>query len=443
VVRVINDRHEREERLTYLSQFDELTGELNHWQLGQVLSATVEEATKFRGSCGFLLISIDHLGRFNDAYGYEIANEVVRTVAKRLHAKMRGADCLGRYSGGKFGVILKNCTPDDLKTAADRLISGVRGNLVQTAIGPLPVTVTIGGVTAPRHARNVPEIFSRAHEALDRAKSKRRGSFLAYRPSIERDAARRENVRATDEIVTALNERRVLLAFEPVVSTETRAPAFYECLLRIRMPDGRLLSTQELVPFAERLGLVPLLDHRVVELVVQELASAPELRASLNVSPASTLDPAWWDALVGLLRASPGAAERLTVEITETAAIQDVDDTRGFVTRVKDLGCRLAIDDFGAGHTSFRNLRRLGVDMVKIDGAFVQNMLRTDDDRAFVQTLVELAQRLGLESVAEWVQDEPTARMLGAWGCDYLQGALVGLAATERPWGSGDSIKSA
>jgi EAL domain-containing protein (putative c-di-GMP-specific phosphodiesterase class I) len=104
------------------------------------------------------------------------------------------------------------------------------------------------------------------------------------------------------------------------------------------------------------------------------------------------------------------------------------------VARVKDLGCRIAIDDFGAGYTSFRNLRKLGVDIVKIDGAFVRNILQSADDRAFVQTLIDLARRLGLATVAEWVQDEEAAAMLAGWGCDYLQGALIGLASPERAW---------
>jgi EAL domain-containing protein (putative c-di-GMP-specific phosphodiesterase class I) len=180
---------------------------------------------------------------------------------------------------------------------------------------------------------------------------------------------------------------------------------------------------------------VRLLDHRVLELLVSEMAAVPELNASVNVSPASTADPDWWSALGALLRANDGVAQRLTVEITEMAVIQDVDDTRGFVTRVKDLGCRIAIDDFGAGFTSFRNLRKLGVDILKIDGAYVQNLMRSEDDRAFVRTLIDLARRLGLKTVAEWVQDERAAQTLEAWGCDYLQGELIGLASIERPWG--------
>jgi EAL domain-containing protein (putative c-di-GMP-specific phosphodiesterase class I) len=168
--------------------------------------------------------------------------------------------------------------------------------------------------------------------------------------------------------------------------------------------------------------------------VLAPLAAAPKPPASPTAPPAPTADPDWWGARAGTPRGKPGAGERLIVETTETAAIDDIDDTRGFVARVKNLGCRIAIDDFGAGSTSFRNLRKLGVDLVKIDGAFVQNLRRSDDDRAFVHTLIDLARRLGLRTVAEWVQDEEAAAMLADWGCDYLQGALVGLASAERPW---------
>jgi EAL domain-containing protein (putative c-di-GMP-specific phosphodiesterase class I) len=281
----------------------------------------------------------------------------------------------------------------------------------------------------------VPEILARAQETLDRAKTKRLGSFQIYRPNVEREALRRENVRAADEIVNALNERRILLAFEPVVETNTRRTAYYECLMRIRRADGSLASASQVIPVAERLGLVRLLDHRVLEMLVGEMAAVPALNASVNVSPASITDPDWWSTLGALLRANSGVAERLIVEITESMAIHDVDDTRGFVSRVKDLGCRIAIDDFGSGFTSFRNLRKLGVDVLKIDGAFVQNLTHSNDDRSFVRSLIDLARRLDLKTVAEWVQDEESAKLLSEWGCDYLQGALVGLAAVERPWG--------
>jgi diguanylate cyclase (GGDEF)-like protein len=434
IVRVIDARREQEQQLAYLSRYDGLTNEMNRWHMTAVLTRTLDEAIKLRSSCGFMLAAVDNLGRINEAYGFNIADEVIAAVASRIRSQMRGKDHLGRFSGNKFGIILNNCTPDDMLIAADRLLVGARDHVVQTSVGPVAVTVTIGGVTAPRHARNVNEVLARAQDALDAAKVKRRGSFQAYRPNPERDAQRQENVRATDEIIKGLNDRRLFLVYEPIVAIGSRQPAFYECLMRVRRTDGSLLAVNEMVPLAERLGLVRLLDHRVLELVLEELAGAPSLKASLNLSAASTVDPDWWASLGAALRTHPGIAERLTVEITETTAIQDIDDTRGFVARVKDLGCRIAIDDFGAGYTSFRNLRKLGVDIVKIDGSFVQNLRRSEDDRAFVQTLIDLARRLGLETVAEWVQDEESAAILADWGCDYIQGALIGRATVERPW---------
>jgi len=436
IVRVINERHDREERLTYLSRFDGLTGEMNRFHLTEVLETTLKQALAQRNSCGFMLVAIDNLARINESYGFDVADEAIGAVAKRLRAKMRGGDQLGRFSGNKFGIVLNNCMPDDMDKAAERLVAGVRDDVVRTGAGPVAITVTVGGVTAPRHASNVQEILARAQETLDRAKAKRLGSYQVYRPNVERETLRRENVRAADEIVNALNERRILLAFEPVIETATRQIAFHECLMRIRRADGSLAPAQAVIPIAERLGLVRLLDHRVLELLVSEMSAVPGLRASVNVAPASTTDPDWWSTLGALLRANAGIAERLTVEITESAAIHDIDDTRGFVSRVKDLGCKIAIDDFGSGYTSFRNLRKLGADILKIDGAFVQNLMRNGDDRAFVQALVDLAKRLELKTVAEWVQDEASAKLLAEWGCDYLQGALFGLASIDRPWGN-------
>ena len=438
VVRAINERHARDLDLIQRANFDPLTGELNRASLTEVLGATFDEAVKFRSSCGFLMVAIDHLGRLNETYGFETTEEIIAQVAKRIRARMRGKDHFGRFAGNKFGVVLTTCTPDELAIAAERLLAGVRDETLTTSAGSVAVTVTIGGVTAPRHARTLAEIISRAQDALQVARAKRHGSFVAYRPNLERDAQRRETVRASDEIVAALNERRIQLAFEPVVEAQSRKVKFYECLMRVNRSDGTACHAHEIIPVAERLGLVRMLDYRVLELVVGELAAAPALTASVNVSPASTIDPDWWAGLGWLLRSNSGVAERLIIEITETAAIQDLDDTRGFVARVKDLGCRIAIDDFGAGHTSFRNLRKLGVDIVKIDGAFVQNIIKSGDDRAFVHTMIDLSRRLGLKTVAEWVQDEAAAQLLAGFGCDYLQGALIGLATPERPWLAGN-----
>jgi diguanylate cyclase (GGDEF)-like protein len=437
IIRINNERHACEEQLLKLSRNDALTGELNRTHLIAALAEAIEESIRFRTSCAFMLIGIDHLARINDAFGFDVADAVIADVAKRIRSRLRGGDVLGRFSGNKLGLILKNCTVDDMNVAAERFLAGVRNDVVPTRLGPVSVTASIGAVSVPRYARTADEAVNRAHETLDGAKSRRAGSFAAWRPNVERDAQRRVNIRVTDEIVTALNDRRIAMAFEPVVDAHSRKPAFHECLVRMEQEGGKVLLAPDIVPVAERLGLIRLVDHRVLELVVAELAAASDISLSLNISPDTTMDPDWWASIESLMRAHPGVAERLIVEITETVAIQDIDDLCSFTNRLKALGSRIAIDDFGAGYTSFRNLRKLAVDIVKIDGAFVQNIVSSSDDRAFVQTLIDLACRLGIKTVAEWVQDEAAAELLRDWGCDYIQGRLIGLASAERPWQTG------
>src|SRR5690242_18927004 len=440
IVRINNERHARDEELLKLSSHDPLTGELNRTHLVAALAEAIEETLRFRSTATFMLIGIDHLARVNDAFGFDVADAVISEIARRLRIRLRGGDVMGRFSGNKFGLILKNCTIEDMNTAAERFLACARDEVVPTRSGPVSVTVSIGGVSVPRHARSADEALNRAHETLDSAKRRRAGSFIAWRPNVERDAQRRVNIRVTDELVTAINERRIVMAYEPVVSATSRDIAFHECLVRMEEDAGRVLLAPDIVPVAERLGLIRLVDHRVREPVVAELANSPGVDLRLNISPDTTMDPDWSTSIASLMRSPPGAAERLLVELSETVAVQDIDELRGFVSRLKNYGSRIAIDDFGAGYTSFRNLRKLGFDIVKIDGAFVQNIARSADDRAFVQTMIDLARRLDIKTVAEWVQDEESAAMLRDWGCDYIQGRLTGLASSRRPWVAADKV---
>jgi EAL domain-containing protein (putative c-di-GMP-specific phosphodiesterase class I) len=193
----------------------------------------------------------------------------------------------------------------------------------------------------------------------------------------------------------------------------------------------------DILPSVERAGLVPLLDSRMLELAADDLAGHPDERLSINVSPLTLSRPDWLGLLAAHLGARPGIAERVIIEITETAIIADPQAMRARLDAMKALGVAIAIDDFGAGHTSFKHLRNFPVDVLKIDGAFVQNLSRSPDDRFFVRTLIDLAHHLGITTVAEWVEDEETAQLLAGWGVDYLQGNHCGVPvlAVERARG--------
>jgi EAL domain-containing protein (putative c-di-GMP-specific phosphodiesterase class I) len=227
-------------------------------------------------------------------------------------------------------------------------------------------------------------------------------------------------------VISALDENRMQLALQPIVMTLTRRPALYECLLRMSKTDGSMVSAGEFIQMTEQLGLSRLIDRRTLELAVDLVKTHPELRLSLNVSGLTCNDHEWLVSLHRLTGGRRQLTERLTIEITETAAIDDLDQSIAFVDTLKELGCRVAIDDFGAGYTSFKNLKHLAVDMVKIDGAFVKNLSQDASDRVFIKTMVELASTFGMETVAEWVGDEATARILADTGITYMQGFHFG-----------------
>lgn len=373
-----------------------------------------------------IVAAIDDLGRLNEDLGYEAAEAVVQEVKARIASVMRRRDRHVWYAGNRFALALLSCSRDQAELATTRLVRSVEGSPIRTARGPCVVRLRIGASTAPDHAADAASLLCRAEDALSNARRGFGRPVVIYDPAEAREAARTSGPAASLDLVDALNDRRIRLARQPVVDARTRAPAFHEALVRIHGPDGHLFAAGEFLPRVERAGLVPLLDARVLELAADYLAANPGERLSVNVSPTTIENTDWLGMLAGHLGARPGIASRLIVEVIETAAVRDPSGVRGRLDAMKALGVGIAIDDFGAGHTSFKLLRSFPVDILKIDGAFVQNLARSPEDRFFVRTLLDLAHHLGIATVAEWVEDEDSARLLAQWGVDYLQGNHCG-----------------
>lgn len=438
-VRDISARKQREYRLSYLASFDELTGNVNRARLRETLNETIAYCERYDRSAAFLLAGIDNLAMINEAYGFDVADQVIVAVARRLKSQLRQSDVLGRVAGNKFGIVLANCGTEEMPYTAERLMREVRETVIETDAGPVSASVSIGCVAMPQTARTAAEALARAEETLDRAKSARRGSYVIYRLSEQRESRRKRNIQLADQIVAALDEDRLCLAFQPIVSAKTGEHAMHECLLRMVRPDGEVVSAGEFIPVAEKLGLVRMIDHRVLELAVKTLTTYPDANLAINVSGMTAIDRTWIESMTGYLRAHMDIAPRLMVEITETVALSELDESERFVRALRDMGCRVAIDDFGAGYTSFRNLKALEVDMVKIDGSFVKGLVRSRDDQLFVQTLVHLAKNFRLPVVAEWVGNEDEVTLLRAYGVEYLQGFYLGEPTLDAPWARGDA----
>lgn len=432
VVRVVTERHEMERKLALGSQIDPLTGVLNRAQLSEHVNRFLQQSERTRKPFAVLLVALENLFALNRTYGYDAGDEVIAGLARRLRDNVRSCDVVARHAGNKFALVLESCDTEQTLSVANRLLDLVKSRPFETSAGSIPATIRIGGVIGPREGRQPRVLFQHAEEALDVARQGAGKRFVAYASSLAREDARLRALQVADSIVSALNERRVELAFQPIVHAATGEAAFHEALLRVRLPDGTAVSPGALLPVAEKAGLVRLLDQRVMELAMERLAAEPELRVSINCSMVSVLDPEWPDRLAAAIGVNPSIPDRLIVEITETCMIEDFETTKNVIAACKQLGVKVAMDDFGAGHTSFRSLRDLAFDIVKIDGAFIQNIATSADDRFFVRTLIDLARHLSLKVVAEWVEDEATARILRDWGVEYFQGALYG-RAEERP----------
>jgi diguanylate cyclase (GGDEF)-like protein len=396
------------------------------------IAGEVAEAGRTKRPLTLFVLSLENLASLNDDLGFDGGDEVIREVLARMRTVMRRRDRFARYGGNRFALALRSCPPEQARAAAERLERVISAEPIETALGPVTAHVLIGAASAPDHALEPPVLLRRAEQSLAIAKRRVGPTFVLYDQKIFRSADRPALRTAATDVIGLLNARDIVLALQPVVEADTRRVSFSEALLRVR-EEGRVISAADVVPGMERSGLVPLVDMRILELAADHLAAHPADRLSINVSPLTLDSPDWLATLSAHLGSRPGIAPRLIVEVTETVAIREPDAVRRKLDLMKALGVSIAIDDFGAGHTSFKHLRNFAVDIVKIDGAFVQNLQRVPTDRFFVQTLIELAHHLGVSTVAEWVEDEETARLLARMGVDYLQGDHCG-----RPLVAGD-----
>ena len=235
-------------------------------------------------------------------------------------------------------------------------------------------------------------------------------------------------------VKAALRHNRLFFAFQPVVHAETGEISYFECLLRIRDEAGSLVPSAEFITTVEALGLIGDLDRFVLEKALRELVTHPDVTLGFNVSGLTACDRPWSRSLIAVLRRRPDLARRLVVEITETAALYDIDESARFVDTLRQAGCRVALDDFGAGHTSLRHLQALAVDTVKIDGSFVRNLADSTENRIFLRHLLGLTRGFGMSTVAECVESAEDAALLRAEGVSYLQGYHIGAPTVERLW---------
>ncbi len=370
----------------------------------------------------FFIASIDGLGLVNEVYGLPIADKLIAKIAERLRVAAGADNTFGKLSANKFGLIARNCVESEIEQTAHRFISSVFDQPVNIEGHLIAPSISIGAVSIPKHAKTAEFAFSRAREALKQIRGKGYGRYAAWHPENDEFIARRKTVKMANEAFQALSQDRIEQVYQPVVRSEDGEPVFFEALMRLRRINGDLLSASKIIPAAKTLGLLALLDQKAISQALTKLRQHSSIFIAVNLSPSVLLNRSWTTTLLNTLEEAGEPATRLIVEITENTIIEDSSALQAILTELRILGVKVALDDFGAGYTSFSTLRGLKLDYLKIDGQFVQRAGSSEVDYIFLKSLVDIANARKIKTIAEWVEDEPTAALMRTLGIHAMQG---------------------
>jgi len=434
ILRLVTERKQHEAKLEYQANFDELTGHFNKVRLREALDQALAQGLRYEQTGAFIVIGLDQMGMINTAYGYKAGDTVLFEVSQRLDQCLRASDMIGRLGGDRFGIVLSCCSEEQAQVTAERILRAVRQTPVPIGDKDVHVTASASVVFYPAQSKTSFDVMTKAEGALFQAKSAGRDCIYWYQMSEEQRRGHQNNMDIGEQVKLALKEDRLCFAYQPVVDAATGVERFSECLLRMRTRDGELVPAGHFVPVIEQLGLIRAMDRHGLDLALHDLENHPDIHLAMNISGLTAADRSWFRSLTMHLKDRRDLAERLIIEITETAALHDIEETACFVSAVRDLGCRVAVDDFGAGYTTFRHFKSLTVDIVKVDGSFVKGIGDSEENQLFLRNLLSLAQSFGVDTVAECVETAEDAEYLVRAGVDLLQGHYFGKPTTKPAW---------
>ncbi|MBI2233468.1 MAG: GGDEF domain-containing protein [Micavibrio aeruginosavorus] len=398
-------------------------------------SLRINDSAQFARAAGqeAAAVGIDRLSMFNEGFGAKFTDEIIDLTGKRLRQMIGGGGTVARIDGDVFAMFFSNAPHAEMAAVAHHLLRSFYEVPLQTAKGPIGVGISIGGVLVNRHCKDPADMLTKAEMALQTAKERGRGRYISYNEAAGESANTRLILESGDVFLSALKDNRVRLAFQPVVNSKTNDVTFHESLIRLFDDHGKMHTAGDFIPAIEKLGLARLVDRYAMRLAIEELSMFPELSLSVNVSHLTLSDPDWLRGLVASLRDRPDIAARLIIEITESAVMNDVKKTIRTTRALRDLGCRVALDDFGAGYTAFSQLKDLDISLVKIDKSFIRN-IGESENHLFVRALQALADGVDIETVGEGAETMSDAKLLASDGIHHIQGYVFGYPSVERVW---------
>jgi diguanylate cyclase (GGDEF)-like protein/PAS domain S-box-containing protein len=418
--------------LSHQASHDALTGLLNRTAFDTRLQSALDSANQNGARHVLLFLDLDQFKVVNDTCGHAAGDELLKQVAFLFGQVLRQRDTLARTGGDEFAVLLENCPVHKALPVADKLRTQLSSFRFAWKDKSFQVGVTIGAVPVVAGAESIEDLKRKADTACYIAKDEGRGRTHLYLDSDEAVMARQGELSWATRLQKALTNGEFQLYGQRIASSTTAAAGhYYEMLIRLIDTDGSLVPPMAFLPAAERYGLMPLLDRAVIERALQmhcelQAASSVPVKLAVNLSGASLSDPSLFEFIGGALKRYDVPAQSICFEVTETMAIANLSVAVRLMTALRELGCTLSLDDFGSGMSSFSYLKQLPVDVVKIDGSFVRNILSNPVDRAMVEAVNNIAHQMGLKTLAEYAESPEIVAELKNMGVDLLQGFAVG-----------------
>lgn len=433
VVLVFRDKtsdHMARRQLEYLAQHDALTGLKNRFYFEQQLSRVVDVAARGKHYSALLYLDLDQFKIVNDTAGHTAGDELLVEVARLLSERLRQGDILARLGGDEFGIIVDNTEGDQLRNMADSFNQALRDSQFRWDGNKYAITCSIGAMVINENTGSSAEAMRQADIACYAAKDEGRNRYHIYNSEEAVSIAALTELNVVNSLKSALTKDGFLLHFQPIMDISTDTIVSHEVLIRLKQADGSLIAPGNFIPIAERNGFMSDIDKWVLEKSMRMIADKKEYKhvkhLTVNLSGQSMNNPEIIEMIKQFIRKDPEFANRLGLEITETSAVTHIDKAIIFIKELKALGVCFALDDFGTGFSSFAYLKNLPVDYIKIDGAFVRDIVNNPVDNAMVHSMNNIAHSLNKKTVAEFVENAETLELLREIGVDMVQGYYIG-----------------
>jgi len=425
---------ERDKKLWRMANHDPLTGLINRHRFSELLDEEIDRIAADGTMSALLFIDLDQFKYVNDTVGHAAGDRLLKSVARRLQDGVRETDIVSRFGGDEFLLLISKISKKDVDSICNELVKRMREYRFLESGSSFTVPCSIGVALINDDHCTATDLLAQADMACHHAKAQGRNRFHFFKASGSEMRQMVAEINWSQQIEAALREDLFVLRYQPIVDVHTGEPVFHEVLLRLQPKHGKIILPSAFLPAANRFGLMAEIDEWVICNALEKLGEFRswygDVRFTLNVSGNFFETPHLLQCLEDSLKSNEVPLEAVVLEITEQVAIANMAGASRQIADMADLGLKFAIDDFGAGYSSYNYLKTLPVHYIKIDGTFITELAGDEVDQTIVSSISQIAQATDKKTIAEHVQDYRTLDVLRDLGVDYAQGYFLGKPST-------------